>query len=156
MDYGFSRQTGKPVGGVDPKILMDMDDNARQSIMQQMGVANLQPPLPHSPCLKVIKTGVIHPWNELLAAQRDLVVCCDEQGNTDPSAWENKIVKDEIPQRVLAMRAQNAVFAKKQTESFLHPTTPVTQQNGDGQSEYDKLGVISYNDVERLREQLRA
>lgn len=161
MDYGVSTQMGKPVGGYDPHALMDMDAETRQAAMQRMGVANLLPPLPHSPCLKVIKTGVVHPWNSLLAAQRDLVECCDEHGNTDPAAWKDKVVDHEVDPRVLEMQARQGIIVNRQTAAqqtggFAHYTPPVTQQNADGRDEYDKMGVVSFNDIERLRKQLRS
>lgn len=159
MEFGVSTQMGKPVGGYDPRILMDMDDSTRQATMRQMGVANLEPPLPHSPCLKVIKTGVVHPWNALLAAQRDLVVCCDENGNTDPSAWESKVDENGPSQQELRIQAQRAMFVSKEmrqgNDSFMHYTPPVTQQNNDGKTEYERQGVISFSDIENLRSQLR-
>jgi hypothetical protein len=48
------------------------------------------PPLPLSPCLKSIKTGVIFDWSEGLAAMPDMCVNCDENGNEDPAAWQGR------------------------------------------------------------------
>ena len=37
--------------------------------------------LPHSPFIKIKKTGVIWPWSEEFAARPDLCECCNEDGS---------------------------------------------------------------------------
>ena len=146
-----------PKQGIDPNVILDMDDETRTRTLAQMGAANMLPPLPHSPCLKNKKTGIVLPWNELLAAQRDLVDCCDESGNTDPAAWEPRVVKNEVDPRVLQMQAQAQILATRPlmapVQNFAHYSPPVVQQNYDG-TEYDRLGVTAYNDINKLRQQL--
>lgn len=62
--------------------------------LRSMGAVNTDPPLPHSKFIKVLKTGRVMPWNELLAEQpHSEVACCDATGDTDPSAWK----EEEIP-----------------------------------------------------------
>lgn len=142
----------KPISGYDPRSLLDAQSEAeRTALMRQMGVMNVDPPLPHSPCLKIIKTGIVLPWNELLAQQRDLVVCCDETGNTDPAAWADKVVEDAPSNEVLTLMAQQSLFSENHNpyEHYMPEAKQVT-----GASEYEKLGVISYADVQLLQEKL--
>lgn len=44
--------------------------------------------LARSSHLKNKRTGLVLPWNEMLAEQTDIMVNCDASGNTDPEAWE--------------------------------------------------------------------
>lgn len=153
MRFGDAANLGRPVGGYDPRTILDArDSNERMALMRQMGVANLDPPLPHSPCLKNIRTGTVLPWNELLAAQRDLVVCCDEDGNTDEAVWGPKVIEHAPSNRELSMQASQALFKTQKTE-FTH-NVPDPQLN-KGPSEYEKQGVVSFSDVQKLREELR-
>lgn len=143
----------QPMAGYDPRVIMDAQtEQERTAIMRSMGVANLDPPLPHSPCLKVVKTGVVHPWNELLAQQRDLVVCCDEKGNTDPKVWEPKVKHDTTTSEMLALLAQQNLF--KHDNAFERPMTQARQVIGP--TDYDRKDVVSYADIEKLQEKLNA
>lgn len=74
--------------------LLDMSPDARVAEAQRLGIRNAGPPLPKSSHLKVKLTGVVLPWNELLAEQKDLVMCCDASGNTDPEAWRATVSGD--------------------------------------------------------------
>lgn len=66
------------------------EPDERTAYLASLGVANVAPPLPPSPCVKHIITGEIHQWSEAFAARPDILQNCDEQGNTDPAAWQNK------------------------------------------------------------------
>lgn len=81
--------TPTPVKPVEPKHLLDQQfaEHAPE-MMRQMGATNTEGPLPLSPYLKNIKTGVILPWSAPLAEQRDIMVNCDIDGNTDPVMWQ--------------------------------------------------------------------
>lgn len=131
--------------------LMSADEENRLNMMRQMGVANIDGPLPHSPCLRNKKTGVILPWVEILALQRDLVECCDEEGNTDPEAWQPKVVPTYKRNPELTTMANRQVFEPKKT--YEHPI-PETKQT-DGVPEYEKLGAVPYSRIDELRKVLR-
>ena len=77
-----------PVAGVDlAGILNEQDLASRQAAMRRAGAQNTSPPLPRSSHLRNKKTGLVLPWNDILAEQRDIMECCDSEGNTDPTAW---------------------------------------------------------------------
>ena len=151
----FPTNLAAPVRQYSAEALMDADTNTRTTMLTQMGVRNACPPLPHSPCVKNKRTGVVLPWNELLAEQHDLFDCCDEFGNTDPAAWEDKIIHNAPSQQELSIMARERLFvirdAQTQGEGFARPTPPVVQQNTSGVSEYDKLGVTSYGNIASLQ-----
>lgn len=67
------------------------DYEERMADLRKMGAKNWeQPPLPVSPCVRVKATGEIHVWSEFFASRPDLCENCDEQGNTEPSAWRGR------------------------------------------------------------------
>ena len=156
MNFNSGANVGRPIGGYDPSSIMDIDDDqARLAMMRQMGVANVDPPLPHSPCLKNIRTGRVLPWNELLAAQRDLVVCCDEDGNTDEAVWGPKVIKNELSTAELNVLARQQMLVSKESQVTKYEHDVPNPQLNKGPSEYEKCGVISFNDIRRLREELK-
>lgn len=145
--------TANPVKGYDPRQLLDaQDENERTALMRQMGVANIDGPLPHSPCLKNIRTGVVLPWNELLAQHHDLVVCCDEDGNTDPAKWGPKVIQNNTANDVLTLMAQQQMFVPKADSQYEHYTPSVKQNIGP--TEYEKHDAVSYAEIDKLREKL--
>lgn len=159
MDYGMYTNTGKPLAGYDPRTIMDTpNEEARIALMRQLGVANVDPPLPHSPCLKNIKTGVVLPWNELLAAQRDLVVCCDENGNTDEAAWGPKVIQGGPTNEELLLAAQQRLTIRKEAETVTaqYQQKAPTSKLEDGPSDYEKHDVISFDKIQELRARLHA
>lgn len=84
-----------PVRPAAAGVVLDQDFAADAiARMRAMGAQNVDPPLPRSAYLKNIKTGVILPWSIGLAEQRDIMVNCDSEGNTDPSAWTNTVMPD--------------------------------------------------------------
>lgn len=104
-----------PISPEDARQLLDIQDNEqRLAKAKQLGVRNVNPPLPHSPCVKVKATGLILPWNELLADQSDICECCDETGNTDPAAWEPKVVTSGTPDEDLHRQAHAIITAQAQ------------------------------------------
>lgn len=110
MYYG-AQPVAQPTGS----HLLDMSPDARVAEAQRLGIRNAGPPLPKSSHLKVKLTGVVLPWNELLAEQKDLVLCCDAQGNTDPAAWRVTVTSDAPmteEQLALATAAHNAAVAQ--------------------------------------------
>lgn len=63
----------------------------RTNKLKAMGALNAQrPPLPVSPCVKIIDTGEVLVWKQQLADRWDLCVNCDEYGNEDPAAWQGR------------------------------------------------------------------
>lgn len=63
----------------------------RVEAMRAMGAKNVDPPLARSPFLKNINTGLVLPWSDGLAEQRDIMVNCDAFGNTDPAYWASAV-----------------------------------------------------------------
>lgn len=161
LEYGMMVSDAQAVGGYNPAALMDMDEATRLGTMQSMRIANLQGPLPHSPCLKVKATGVVHPWNPLLAQHRDLVECCDENGNTDPAAWKSRVSDGDASadNAKLMIQARQQMIISRQADKvagdYAQGVSQSRQENSDGLSPYDRLGVVSYDDIEKLRAQLR-
>lgn len=90
------RQQPQPVRQENPEVILDEDfANNRVAKMRKMGATNAAPPLAPSTHLKNKVTGIIFPWTAALAEQRDILVNCDEFGNTDPAAWKNTMLTDE-------------------------------------------------------------
>lgn len=76
------------------RMFGDATEDERIAFMRSLGATNLDPPLVRSTHLRVRKTGMVLPWNDLLAEQTTLVENCDEHGNTDPSAWMSGVIED--------------------------------------------------------------
>lgn len=77
-----------------PENILDMPQDDMMGALESTGAMNSVPPLAHSSHLKNKKTGLVLPWNELAAEQRDIMVNCDAHGNTDPEAWAPTVVED--------------------------------------------------------------
>ena len=112
------------------------DDAARIAYMKALGAVNVDPPLPRSSHLRNKKSGLVLPWNEMLAEQRDIMECCDAHGNTDPRAWMPTVDNTEIDEEARQMeilKAQSLVLAqgKKQSSGYEQPHTPVEAQPMD-------------------------
>lgn len=59
--------------------------------LRQLNAANWQqPPLEVAPCVKLKDSGEIHIWSQFFAERPELCECCDEFGNTDPTAWRGR------------------------------------------------------------------
>lgn len=99
-----------------PEIILDEDfANDRVAKMRELGAVNAAPPLAPSTHLKNKFTGVIFPWSAALAEQRDILVNCDESGNTDPEAWQPHLLSDnqiaEADQSDLMTQAYSKIVA---------------------------------------------
>lgn len=87
--------------------------------MRAMGARNVDPPLARSAYLKNAKTGLVLPWSLGLAEQRDIMVNCDEYGNTDPSAWMatvNPVAYDPAEQDALMQQAMTSISGYRKHE----------------------------------------
>lgn len=101
--------------------LLDIQDaDQRIAYAKQLGVENVIPTLPHSPCLKIRKTGVVLPWNELLAEQGTLVECCDENGNTDPEVWGPLVKNTDMTNSEAHQMAQSIIVNQAKSMSDTH------------------------------------
>lgn len=80
----------------DPRNILNMQhDDDMMRALESVGAMNAAPALRRSSHLKNKNTGVVLPWNPLLAEQRDIMVNCDAAGNTDPEAWEPSVIEAE-------------------------------------------------------------
>lgn len=84
----------------------------RVEALRAMGATNADPPLVRSAYLKNIKTGLILPWTAGLAEQRDIMINCDVNGNTDPAAWMssvNTVAYNQAEQDALMQQAMSSI-----------------------------------------------
>ena len=75
-------QNATTVGNQDVSTVFNLNSEERAGFLEHLGVKNATPPLAHSPCLKNKKTGIILPWNPMLAEQRDILECCGMAGQS--------------------------------------------------------------------------
>lgn len=133
-----------PVAPESAARLLDMqNENDKLAYAKQLGARNTNPPLPHSPCVRIKATGKIFPWNELLAEQGDLCECCDANGNTDPEAWKPLVIEGASPDAELHMQAQNIIMDQSRalTEEYrVQNAVNMTPHN------YPE-GAVSYSDM---------
>lgn len=125
MSYNVQPQ---PVSQADPTIVLDQNfaSNAMEE-MRKLGAKNVSPPLAPSTHLKNVKTGVIFPWTAALAEQRDVLVNCDENGNTDPAVWKRTmLVEQDLPDQVDLM--QQAYASLHSPQGFMQVTPPVVNE----------------------------
>lgn len=147
-------QNATTVGNQDVSTVFNLNSEERAGFLEHLGVKNATPPLAHSPCLKNKKTGIILPWNPMLAEQRDILECCDEQGNTDPAAWQDKVQEDssEDERELMAAALNEATsrqskIAQKGMSSFRS-----TMKKMDQPAQSDQYGdkAVPYEDIEKL------
>lgn len=109
-----------PVAPLSSGIVLDQDFAAnRVEYMRAMGAINIDPPLARSSHLKNIKTGLVLPWSPGLAEQRDIMVNCDANGNTDTAAWAgtvNPVGYTESEQDALMQQAMTAITGYRKHE----------------------------------------
>lgn len=109
--------TVAPISG---GIVLDQNFAAnRIESMRAMGAKNVDPPLARSAYLKNTKTGLVLPWSQGLAEQRDIMVNCDINGNTAPEAWMgsvNPVEYDAAEQAALMQQAMTAISGRNQHE----------------------------------------
>lgn len=116
-----------PVPPQDLHNILDIrDTTARQQALYTAGAKNAVPPLPRSSHLRSKKNGIVFPWDATLAEQRDIMECCDSNGNTDPKAWLATVNPAEYTpaeRDALLAEAQATVIKQAQTFSGEHKPT---------------------------------
>lgn len=121
--------------------IMDLPEDERIQELRRLGAVTTQQPLPPSSHLKNTKTNVIFPWTPELARQQDILVCCDQYGNTDPEVWgatieeedEEKIIMQREAARLqLEIEIRSAANAKLYRQPYVdkNPVPQPTLQNG--------------------------
>lgn len=116
-----------PVAPVSSDAVLNQEFAAhRVEAMRSMGAKNMTPPLARSAFLKNIKTGLVLPWSEGLAEQRDIMVNCDADGNTEPEAWVdtvNPVAYDRKEQEALLQEAMSTVSGYRKHEILMPDST---------------------------------
>lgn len=139
----------QPVTQADPTIVLDQNF-ASNSVeeMRKLGAKNAVPPLAPSTHLKNITTGLIFPWTAALAEQRDILVNCDENGNTDPAVWKKTMMSEQdLPDQTNLMQQAYASLHKPQVqmpESFMQAPPP--QMNAPVQMPHGAQTLDKYLD----------
>lgn len=148
----------QPVTQADPTIVLDQNfaSNAMEE-MRKLGAKNVTPPLAPSTHLKNIKTGIIFPWTAALAEQRDILVNCDANGNTDPAVWKQTVRSEqELPDQSDLMQQAYANLHKPQvqipqTESFMQAPPP--QMNAPVQMPHGAQSLDKYLDSANIAQE---
>ena len=147
-------QSATTVGNQDVSTVFNLNSEERAGFLEHLGVKNATPPLAHSPCLKNKQTGIILPWNPMLAEQRDILECCDEQGNTDPAAWQDKVQEDSSEdERELMAAALNEATSRQNTIAQEKMSSfRSTMKKMDQPAQSDQYGdeAVPYEDIEKL------
>jgi hypothetical protein len=147
-------QNAATVGNQDVSTVFNLNSEERAGFLEHLGVKNATPPLAHSPCLKNKKTGIILPWNPMLAEQRDILECCDEQGNTDPAAWQDKVQEDSSEDERELMAAALSEATSRQSEIAQEKMSSFrsTMKKMDQPAQSDQYGdeAVPYEDIEKL------
>lgn len=151
MSLGTYNNQAQPIGGgaaPNTGAIFDMNDNERIAYMKSMGAKNVDPPLVRSSHVKNIKTGIVFPWNEMLAEQRDIMVNCDANGNTDPAAWLPTVevgdISDDERMDLLHARSLSIAQGNDMASGFRDET--VVDPNKPQQQGYPK-GVTAVGDT---------
>lgn len=147
-------QSATTVGNQDVSTVFNLNSEERAGFLEHLGVKNATPPLAHSPCLKNKKTGIILPWNPMLAEQRDILECCDEQGNTDPAAWQDKVQEDssEDERELMAAALSEATSRQNKIAQEKMSSFRSTMKKMDQPAQSDQYGdeAVPYEDIEKL------
>ena len=147
-------QNATTVGNQDVSTVFNLNSEERAGFLEHLGVKNATPPLAHSPCLKNKKTGIILPWNPMLAEQRDILECCDEQGNTDPAAWQAKVQEDssEDERELMAAALNEATSRQSEIAQEGMSSFRSTMKKMDQPAQSDQYGdeAVPYEDIEKL------
>ena len=110
-------------------ILNERDSDARQQALHAAGAKNAVPPLPRSSHLRSKKNGIVFPWDATLAEQRDIMECCDSNGNTDPKAWLATVNPAEYtPAERDALLAEAHAMVIKQAQTFSGEHKPTMEE----------------------------
>nr|DAM10816.1 MAG TPA: hypothetical protein [Caudoviricetes sp.] len=147
-------QNATTVGNQDVSTVFNLNSEERAGFLEHLGVKNATPPLAHSPCLKNKKTGIILPWNPMLAEQRDILECCDKQGNTDPAAWQDKVQEDssEDERELMAAALNEATSRQSKIAQEGMSSFRSTMKKMDQPAQSDQYGdeAVPYEDIEKL------
>ncbi len=147
-------QQPKPVQHETGAALFDIDnEDARIAYLKSLGAKNTEPPLPRSTHLKIISSGRVLPYEDILAEQRDLVQNCDQFGNTDPSAWSSQVDNTEIDpnaQRIAMARAQEMVLGQAAKITNTHRVAEAVDDPGKPLPEGLPSNVIAVADIQKL------
>ena len=147
-------QNATTVGNQDVSTVFNLNSEERAGFLEHLGVKNATPPLAHSPCLKNKKIGIILPWNPMLAEQRDILECCEEQGNTGPAAWQDKVQEDSSEdERELMAAALNEATSRQNTIAQEKMSSfRSTMKKMDQPAQSDQYGdeAVPYEDIEKL------
>ena len=147
-------QNATTVGNQDVSTVFNLNSEERAGFLEHLGVKNATPPLAHSPCLKNKKTGIILPWNPMLAEQRDILECCDEQGNTDPAAWQDKVQEgsSEDERELMAAALNEATSRQNKIAQEGMSSFRSTMKKMDQPAQSDQYGdeAVPYEDIEKL------
>lgn len=147
-------QNATTVGNQDVSTVFNLNSEERAGFLEHLGVKNATPPLAHSPCLKNKKTGIILPWNPMLAEQRDILECCDEQGNTDPAVWQDKVQEDnsEDERELMAAALNEATSRQSKIAQEGMSSFRSTMKKMDQPAQSDQYGdeAVPYEDIEKL------
>lgn len=120
----------RPTPVAQPDYSRILDAAAKGSLpeaLQNAGAINADAPLPRSSHLKNIKTGIVFPYMERMAQMRDVMVNCDQFGNTDPAAWEPTVTEgvDYDPKEQAVLMQQALVNLEKRLTTAQQATPPV-------------------------------
>ena len=147
-------QNAATVGNQDVSTVFNFYSEVRAGFLEHLGVKNSTPPLAHSPCLKNKKTGIILPWTPMLAEQRDILECCDEQGKTDPAAWQDKVQEDssEDERELMAAALNEATYRQNKIAHEGMNSFRSTMKKMDQPAQSDQYGdeAVPYEDIEKL------
>ena len=147
-------QNATTVGNQDVSTVFNLNSEERAGFLEHLGVKNATPPLAHSPCLKNKKTGIILPWNPMLAEQRDILECCDEQGNTDPAAWQDKVQEDSSgdERELMAAALSEATSRQNKIAQEKMSSFRSTMKKMDQPAQSDQYGdeAVPYEAIEKL------
>ena len=155
----MSQFGGRPIDSAPVVNVLDLDEESRLMYMKSLGAKNVDPPLPRSSHLRNKLNGRVLPWNNLLAEQRDIMECCDAEGNTDPSAWEPTVIEEEYDpaeHSLLMTKAQEVVYQQsagisnqyRSEEAIDMAPRPMAYANGA--VPFDQVSSITADDLNRL------
>lgn len=90
----------------------------------------------------------------MLAEQRDILECCDEQGNTDPAAWRDKVQEDssEDERELMAAALSEATSRQNKIAQEKMSSFRSTMKKMDQPAQSDQYGdeAVPYEDIEKL------
>lgn len=147
----MSQYTAQPIPPQSVGNVFDMSEENRIQYMKSLGARNLDPPLPRSSHLRNKVNGRVLPWDEMLAEQRDIMECCDANGNTDPAAWMPTVDNSEHSEgerAELMAQAQAQVLAQATVtqNTYRQPGTPGDYRPDGG----FPAGVVTYDEIESI------